>query len=82
MASKKKQQITIPIKTKEELAPYLAETYHRVVVLNMYDEFWGPCECVETLIKRFQENPINTGRVDWLNAKKELASDLIPPKIE
>ena len=37
---------------------------------------------METLIKRFQENPINTGRVDWLNAKKELASDLIPPKIE
>ena len=82
MASKKKTQITIAIKTREELAPYLAENYHKVVVLNLYDEFWGPCECVETLIKRFQENPINTGRVDWLNAKKELASDLIPPKIE
>ena len=55
MASKKKTQITIAIKTREELAPYLAEDYHKVVVLNLYDEFWGPCECVETLIKRFQE---------------------------
>ena len=42
----------------------------------------GPCDCVETLIKRFQENPINTGRVDWLNCKKEFVADLIPPKIE
>ena len=40
MASKKKQHITIPIKTKEELAPYLAPDYHKVVVLNLYDEFW------------------------------------------
>ena len=82
MASKKKTQITIPIKTRDELAPYLAEDYHKVVVLNLYDEFWGPSECAETLIQRFQENPLTTGRVDWLNAKKELASDLIPPKIE
>ena len=80
MASKKKTQVTIPVKTKEELDTYLAPTYHKVIVLNLYDEFWGPCECVETLIKRFQENPMNTGRVDWLNAKKELAIDLIPPK--
>ena len=82
MASKKKQQITIPIKTKDELLPFLASDYHKVVVLNVYDEFWGPCECVETLIKRFQENPINTGRVDFLNCKKEFVLDLIPPKIE
>ena len=42
----------------------------------------GPCDCVETLIKRFQENPINIGRVDWLNCKNEFVADLIPPKIE
>jgi hypothetical protein len=37
---------------------------------------------VETLIKRFQENPMNTGRVDFLNCKKDFVLDIIPPKIE
>ena len=60
MASKKKQQITIPIKTKDDLLPYLASDYHKVVVLNVYDEFWGPCECVETLIKRLNGVTLKT----------------------
>ena len=54
MASKKKKiQVTVELKTREELNQYLAPTYPKVVVVDGYHPFWGRCEVAEIMLKKF-----------------------------
>ena len=79
MASKKKKiQVTIELKTREELNPYLAPTYPKVVVVDGYHPFWGRCEVAEIMLKKFQEEPANANKVDWVSIPFEQISDIVP----
>ena len=82
MASKKKKiQITVELKTKEDLEPYLQPTSLKVVVLNTYHQFWGRCEVAESMLKKFQEEPANANKVDWLSIPFEVIADIVPKTV-
>ena len=79
MASKKKKiQVTIELKTREELNPYLAPTYPKVVIVDGFHPFWGRCEVAEIMLKKFQEEPANANKVDWLSIPYEQIADIVP----
>ena len=79
MASKKKKiQVTIELKTREELNPYLAPTYPKVVIVDGYHPFWGRCDVAEIMLKKFQEEPANANKVDWLSIPYEQIADIVP----
>lgn len=75
---KKKIQVVKNVKTREELNKFLTPDFDKVLVLNIYDDFWGACEVAEPLIKRFQEDPMNLNRVEWVSVDRSIAGDLIP----
>ena len=82
MASKKKKvQVTIELKTKEELAPYLLPTNPKILVVDAYQEFWGRCDVAEIMLKRFQEEPANANKVDWVSIPYEQIADIVPKTI-
>ena len=77
MASKKKKiQVTVELKTREELNEYLAPTYPKVVVVDGFHPFWGRCEVAEIMLKKFQEEPANANKVDWLSIPYEQITDI------
>ena len=79
MASKKKKvQVTVELKTREELNPYLAPTYPKVVVVDGFHRCWGRCEVAEIMLKKFQEEPANANKVDWLSIPYEQIADIVP----
>ena len=79
MASKKKKiQVTIELKSREELEPYLAPNYPKVVVIDGFHPFWGRCDAAEVMLKKFQEEPANANKVDWISFPYEFISDIIP----
>ena len=79
MASKKKKiQVTIELKSCEELEPYLAPNYPKVVVIDGFHPFWGRCDAAEVMLKKFQEEPANANKVDWISIPYEFISDIIP----
>ena len=79
MASKKKKiQITIELNSREELNPYLSPTYPKIVVIDGYHPFWGRCEVAEVMLKKFQEEPANANKVDWISIPYECITDIIP----
>ena len=79
MASKKKKiQITVELKTKEDLEIYLQPTNLKVLVINAYHQFWGRCEVAETMLKKFQEEPGNANKVDWVSIPFDVISDIVP----
>ena len=79
MASKKKKiQITIELKTKEDLEPYLQPTNPKVIVINAFHQFWGRCDVAESMLKKFQEEPANANKVDWLSIPFEVIADIVP----
>ena len=79
MATKKKKiQITVELKTREELNQYLAPTYPKVVVVDGYHSFWGRCDVAEIMLKKFQEEPANANKVDWLSIPFDQISDIVP----
>ena len=79
MASKKKKiQVTVELKTREELNPYLQPTYPKVVVVDAYHPFWGRCDVAEIMLKKFQEEPANVNKVDWLSIPYEQIADIVP----
>ena len=79
MASKKKKiQVTIELNSREELNPYLSPTYPKIVVIDGYHPFWGRCEVAEVMLKKFQEEPANANKVDWISIPYECITDIIP----
>ena len=79
MATKKKKiQITIELKTREELNPYLQPTYPKVVVIDGFHPFWGRCEVAEIMLKKFQEEPANANKVDWVSIPYDQIADIVP----
>ena len=79
MASKKKKiQITVELKTREELTPYLQPTYPKVVVIDGFHSFWGRCEVAEIMLKKFQEEPANANKVDWVSIPYDQIADIVP----
>ena len=79
MATKKKKiQVTVELKTREELNPYLAPTHPKVVVVDGYHTFWGRCEVAEIMLKKFQEEPANANKVDWLSIPFDQIADIVP----
>ena len=79
MASKKKKiQVTVELKTREELNQYLAPTYPKVVVVDGFHPFWGRCEVAEIMLKKFQEEPANANKVDWVSIPYEQIADIVP----
>ena len=79
MATKKKKiQITVELKTREELNQYLAPTYPKVVVVDGYHSFWGRCDVAEIMLKKFQEEPANANKVDWLSIPFDQIADIVP----
>ena len=78
MSSKKKIQITVPINTREELNPYLDPKYQKVVVINAYAPFWGPCDVAESMLKRFIEEPANANKLDFLSIPCDQIEDIVP----
>ena len=79
MASKKKKiQVTVELKTREELNPYLDPKYPKVVVVDAFHPFWGRCEVAEIMLKKFQEEPANANKVDWLSIPYDQIADIVP----
>lgn len=77
MSRKKKIQVTTELKNREELAPYLEPTYEKVVVIDAYHPFWGRCDVAEVMLKKFQEEPANANKVDWVSIPFECITDII-----
>ncbi len=79
MATKKKKiQVTVELKTREELNQYLQPTYQKVVVVDGYHTFWGRCDVAEIMLKKFQEEPANANKVDWISIPYDQIADIVP----
>ena len=66
------------LKNKDELNPYLQPTYPKVVVVDAFHQFWGRCEVAEIMLKKFQEEPANANKVDWVSIPFNQISDIVP----
>ena len=73
---KKKIEVVTRCLDKEQFGKYLVPDYPKVVVLNVFDKFWGPCEVADNMIKRFQDDSANQGKVDFISAEKEITGDI------
>ena len=62
---KKKQGIIIRCNDKDLLNKYLDPDYNKIVVINVYDKYWGSCEVVEMITKRFLETRNNATKADF-----------------
>jgi len=47
-------------------------------VIDGYHPFWGRCEVAEVMLKKFQEEPANANKVDWISIPYECITDIIP----
>ena len=70
--------MTIELKNREELNPYLQPTYPKVVVIDGFHSFWGRCEVAEIMLKKFQEEPANANKVDWVSIPYDQIADIVP----
>lgn len=79
----KKKAITVDVETAEELSKYLTEDYPKVVIINVYHEFWGNCKCFESLIGKFNDMPTNLNKVDWICCNYHLLESIekLPDKM-
>lgn len=75
---KKKNQTFKTFKTKEELIKFITSNNDKVIVLNVFDPFWGSCEVAEPFVKRFQDDPATTVKSEWASVEKEIGKELIP----
>ena len=50
----------------------------KVVVVDGYHPFWGRCDVAEIMLKKFQEEPANANKVDWLSIPYEQIADIVP----
>ena len=46
--------------------------------MDVYHPFWGRCDVAEIMLKKFQEEPANANKVDWISIPYEQVSDIIP----
>ncbi len=77
--NKKKIEIVRKVENIEELNKYLSPDFRKVVVslklvINVYDEFWGPCEIADMALKNFLDNPeSNQTKTELLCVEKSIA---------
>lgn len=73
---KKKLEVVIRLNEVEAFAKYTSPDYNKVVVANVFDKFWGPCEVADMMIKRFLDEGENNVKCDFICADKELTGEL------
>ena len=73
---KKKQEIVIKINDYEQLSKYIAADYNKLVCINVYDKFWGSCEVMDPMVKKFLENKDSMSKVDFISSEKEISKDM------
>lgn len=73
---KKKIEVVIKCTDKDQVNKYLTPDYPKLVIANVYDKFWGPCEVADLFIKRFQEAPENANKTDFICIESELAGEI------
>ncbi len=73
---KKGKEIVLKIQDYQQLEPYLAETYNKIVVLNAYEKFWGPVEIIDFLIRRIIDEPESGDKIVFLSVDRNICPDL------
>ncbi len=71
---KKKIEVIIPCTEPETVEKYLTmET--KIVVINVFDKYWGPSRVVDPMVKRFIESGSNENNVVFISIEKELTGE-------
>jgi hypothetical protein len=73
--NKKKIEVVMKCADKDQLFKYFCPENNKILVINVFDKFWGPCEVSDSMIKRFIEAPENLGKVDFISVEKELTGE-------
>ena len=64
---KVKQEVIRKIEDKATFAKYMSpENFKQLVVVNIYDKFWGYCEIADAVIKRFLDVGGNDKKVEFI----------------
>ena len=66
---KKKLEVSIRCKDEEVFNTYFAPNRNKIVC-NVFDNFWGPCEVADSMIKRFLDTGDNNKKTDFICVDK------------
>lgn len=81
MSKKVKQEVVKKLNDTTEVAQFISPDYYkRLVVLNVYDKFWGMVEVADPVIKRFIDISPNANKVDFVAAETEMIDPEITKK--
>lgn len=74
----KKRDITTRVYTYDALQPYLSDslTNNRLVVINVYNKFWGPVEVLERIVESMLGNEEIKKTVSFISVPYDVAPDI------
>ena len=73
---KKKQEIVIRIQDYDHFSKYTSIENRKLVCVNVHDKFWGPCEVIDPMVKKFFDTGDNATKVDFISTDKEFSGEL------
>ena len=74
----KKKEITTRLYTYEALEPYLSDsiTNNKLILINVYEKFWGPVEVIERIIESMMGEDEIKKNVLFISVPKDVSNDL------
>jgi hypothetical protein len=73
---KKKQEIVIKIQDFEIFQKYISPDYNKLVCINVFDKFWGPCEVMDPMVKKLLDTKDTAAKIDFICADKDVTGDI------
>lgn len=72
---KKKLEIVIKCNDEEHFQKFMTPDNNKLVIMNVYDKYWGPCEVADQMVKRFLDTGNNATKTDFISVEKDLAGE-------
>jgi hypothetical protein len=73
---KKGKEIIIKVNDLNSFNKYMDPLLTKIVVMNVYDKFWGGVEILDSWVRRFLDEDDNEKKVIFIAAEKELGLEL------
>lgn len=73
MSKKVKKEVVRKIENKEAFDSIICEENNKkIIVVNIYDKFWGTVEIADKVIERFNDNNPKSSSIEFVAADKTL----------
>ena len=73
---KKKEAVIKRILDLPSLETYLDPNLNKIIILNAFEEFWGPVDVIDYLVRRLIDEPGNNDKMAFISCDRNLCPDL------